>query len=108
MSNSRRGGYSVAKVIELAKECELLTKSAELAKLKAENIVNSLLWSDIETAPKRGEYISVCIGEHNFDPYRVYFPETVKWENEKWVDKKGVPIDYEPTHWIKLPQAPLR
>lgn len=64
-------------------------------------------WQPIETAPKNG--LRLILAAHvsgntrvfigGFDPY---------WHGKCWVSEDArVPIGFEPTHWMPLPERPV-
>ena len=71
--------------------------------------VAAMQWQPIETAPTDGTSIlAIVAGEHP-DSGEPYVPEVVHWLagwwNESWSYDAGV--DYQPTHWMPLPDGPL-
>lgn len=67
-------------------------------------------WMLIETAPKDGRWILVCmIARHRDDQTALY--DIVKFDGGRWVSALQVPVASKPsfaglTHWQPLPPPP--
>lgn len=65
-------------------------------------------WKPIETAPKNGQAILVCVaGPQNYYPDKVWW-DTAREQWTIWVTNNNVRVvlGMEPTHWMELPAAP--
>ena len=63
-------------------------------------------WQPIESAPKTGErIIAVDINDDFYEP-------CIVWWQDEWRDMGDIgangQYDYEPTHWMPIPEPPIK
>jgi hypothetical protein len=75
-----------------------------------EALESLVAWRPIETAPKDGTHVDLWAGEERVADCRWNISRS-RWEHWGWGDYDGmdmVKVDFEPTHWIPIPSAPLK
>lgn len=88
-------------------------KAAIAIRAQAEHIAaleSMVAWRPIETAPKDGTHIDLWAGEERVADCR-WNVRSKRWEYWAWGDFDGmamVKVDYNPTHWMPIPAAPLK
>lgn len=109
-----------AKYSELLEDLDYMSANSLRAKKAAiairaqaaqiEALESLVAWRPIETAPKDGTHVDLWAGEERVADCRWNISRR-RWEHWGWGDYDGmdmVKVDFEPTHWIPIPSAPLK